>query len=284
MKLSLTFSCALLAAVIFTAESAFSDPVLNSSPVSVPDMSHESDHLADTVMAWDATMKTTNVPADTEKAHLVFYFTNVATRAGVPIPVTVLDAEPSCHCTTPELPPLPWVLPPGTNGQIAVTVDITGKYGTVVKSVRIGTDQGSRELIIQVNILPDKISEPSDAERARQMQMAKVDRQAVFKNDCASCHMKPGEDKYGKALYEDDCGICHESEHRASMVPDLHTLKVPTNNAFWRTWIAHGKPGTLMPAFSEADGGPLDDMQIATLAAYLTATIPSRGPSSAVKN
>ena len=34
------------------------------------------------------------------------------------------------------------------------------------------------------------------------------------------------------------------------MVPDLHALKTPTNVEFWRIWIAHGKPGSLMPAFS----------------------------------
>ena len=59
------------------------------------------------------------------------------------------------------------------------------------------------------------------------------------------------------------------------MVPDLHNLKTPTNDEFWRTWIAHGKAGTLMPAFATAEGGPLNDMQIATMASYLTTTIPS---------
>jgi len=50
---------------------------------------------------------------------------------------------------------------------------------------------------------------------------------------------------------------------------------VPTSIEFWQTWISHGKPGSLMPAFSTAEGGPLTDMQIASLANYLAATIPS---------
>jgi mono/diheme cytochrome c family protein len=78
------------------------------------------------------------------------------------------------------------------------------------------------------------------------------------------------------ALYNAVCAVCHEGEHRATMVPDLHMLKVPTNDQFWRIWIAHGKPGSLMPAFSNSDGGPLNDLQIASLAAYLNAAIPSR--------
>jgi hypothetical protein len=59
------------------------------------------------------------------------------------------------------------------------------------------------------------------------------------------------------------------------MVPDLHNLKVPTNDEFWRTWTAHGKPGSLMPAFATAEGGPLNDMQIASIATYLNFAIPS---------
>jgi len=35
-----------------------------------------------------------------------------------------------------------------------------------------------------------------------------------------------------------------------------------------------------MPAFSTTQGGPLDDFQIASLAAYLNATIPSKVPPS----
>jgi cytochrome c553 len=116
----------------------------------------------------------------------------------------------------------------------------------------------------------------SDADRAHGVAAAKIDRQAVFKNDCATCHVKPGEGKYGKALYDAVCAICHEAEHRATMVPDLHAIKTATNEQFWQTWIAHGKPGSFMPAFSTADGGPLSDMQIANLAAYLDSAIPSQ--------
>jgi mono/diheme cytochrome c family protein len=130
--------------------------------------------------------------------------------------------------------------------------------------------------MVKINILPPVIPTLSDADRARGVEMSKADRQAIFHGDCAACHVKPGQGKYGKLLFDADCAICHEGEHRATMVPDLHALKVPTNAEFWQTWISHGKPGTLMPAFSTIDGGPLTDMQIASLASYLAATIPSQ--------
>ena len=90
-----------------------------------------------------------------------------------------------------------------------------------------------------------------------------------------------------EALYQADCAICHEAEQRATMVPDLHNLKTATNPDFWQTWIAHGKPGSFMPAFSTADGGPLTDMQIASLTAYLSQAIPShmaRNPNKSAAN
>ena len=263
--------CALFVVGISITESSRADAVFSSKPIYAPDYSRESENLSASTFQWDSTSKTTNVPDGTANAHFIFNFTNVCGSN-----VLVLDARPSCYCTTVELPPQPWLIPPGTNGQIGVNVDLSGKYGTVFKSVTVGTDHGSCDLNVQINILPQSLKPPTDAERIRQMQIAKADRQAVFKNDCASCHETRGESRYGKALYDADCAICHEAQHRASMVPDLHALKVPTNNDFWRTWIAHGKAGSFMPAFATSDGGPLSDMQIASLVAYLDAAIPSK--------
>ena len=84
----------------------------------------------------------------------------------------------------------------------------------------------------------------------------------------------------GKRAYDAVCGICHESPKRATMVPDLHNIKTATNVDFWHTWIAHGKAGSLMPAFSNADGGTLSDMQIASLVQYLSAAFPSQQPAN----
>jgi mono/diheme cytochrome c family protein len=257
----------------FVAQDIRADAIISSKPVFVPDYSRESYPLPPGILQWDATTKSTNVPEGADSAHFVFNFTNVSGNN-----VIILDANPSCYCTTVELPSQPWLILPGTNGQIGVNVDLAGKYGDVMKSVRIGTDHGSRDLIVEISLVPPSLQPPTDAERVRQMQIAHADRQAVFKNDCATCHVEPGDGKYGKELFDADCAICHEAQHRASMVPDLHALMVPTYDDFWRTWIAHGKPGTFMPAFSTADGGPLSDMQIASLAAYLDAAIPSKVP------
>jgi mono/diheme cytochrome c family protein len=318
------FVASIVAAAIYAAQSASPNGVIASSPVYNPDMSRQNQHLPDTVLRWDAVMKTTNVPEGTLKAHLSFSFTNVnaevnrtlttnvalvvykltsdpllspheqkaapqtravtvtnlvwVTNSITEMPVVITDVHPSCGCTTAQLPHLPWTIAPGTNSQIGVTVNLAGKFGTLVKTVHVATDQGWRDLIVQITLVSQPAKRLTQADLDRQMAIAKVDRQAVFKGDCATCHMTPGQGLFGPALFKADCAICHEAEHRATMVPDLHNLKVPTNEEFWRTWIAHGKPGSLMPAFSTADGGPLDDMQIASLSAYLSEIIPSKVP------
>ena len=110
--------------------------------------------------------------------------------------------------------------------------------------------------------------------------MAKANRQAVFHSDCAVCHVKPGEGKYGKPLYSAIRANWHESNNSVSIVPNLDHIKTPTHVNFWQTWIAHGKAGSLMPAFSTADGGSLSEMQISSLAGYLNATFPSQLPAN----
>lgn len=210
---------------------------------------------------------------------------NVATvtNSATPAAVTVLNVHPSCGCTTAELPPVPWILPPGTNSLIRVNVNLAGKSGIVFKTVSVSTDKGKTDLMLRINIQPPPPAKPmSEEERARGIAAAKIDRQAVFRGECASCHLKNVQGQYGQQLFANLCAVCHEANPRATMVPDLHQLKDPTSEEFWRAWITSGKAGTLMPAFATAQGGPLNDMQIASLAVYLNVTIPSHVPPPAV--
>ena len=67
----------------------------------------------------------------------------------------------------------------------------------------------------------------------------------------------------------------------AAMVPDLKMPRSPRDLAFWQKRIAEGKPGTLMPAFAAAHGGPLTQEQADSLAVYLYQTFPRPAPSAA---
>lgn len=248
-----------------------SNAVVSTAPVYVPDTSHANEPLPDGILAWDGTLKSVDATNEQPFAEFTFSFTNLS-----PAIVTILNVHPSCGCTTAELPPVPWQIAAGSNGEIKLKVNLQGKMGMLFKQVAITTDKGMKSLMLRINILPPPpMAEMSEAQRAAGVRAAQADRQAVFKSDCASCHLKKIEGKYGQQLYESVCAVCHESAHRASMVPDLRNLPVPTSEEFWRTWITAGKAGTLMPAFATSQGGPLNDLQIASLAAYLNAIYPS---------
>jgi len=245
--------------------------MVTSKPVFVPDVSLSGQPLPDGILAWDSLMKSTDVLSGSDFAHFSFSFTNISGKD-----VTILNVHPSCGCTTAQLPPVPWTIAAGSTGEFQLKVNLAGKFGTVFKSAKVTTDQGNKDLSLRINIQPAPPIQLTEAQMLQGIAMSKADRQAVFKGDCASCHIKNISGRYGQDLFNNVCAICHMAQNRATMVPDLTKLKVPTNREFWRTWITYGKPGSLMPAFANSQGGPLTDMQIASLAAYLNAVYPSK--------
>lgn len=267
------FSTALLCAAAGT------NSTVTTAPVYVPNTSHANQPMPNGIMAWNALMQTKDATNGQDFAHFTFTFTNLSSK-----PVTILNVHPSCGCTTAELPPTPWQIDAGSNGEMKIKVNLHGKFGTLFKEVSVTTDRGMKSLMLRINILPPPpMPEMTAEQRAKALEVAKADRQAVFKGSCASCHLPDIQGKYGQQLYQALCSVCHEAKHRATMVPDLHNLKVPTNEEFWRTWITAGKAGTLMPAFATSQGGPLNGLQIASLAAYLNAICPSRVPQQPAK-
>ena len=245
-------------------------PAVASQPVAVPPPAFNGP-LPATVITWDSELKSIDAHEGDPQGHLFFSFTNVS-----PAAVVISNVHPGCGCTTAQLPSMPWTVPAGTSGTIPVSINLHGKTGTIFKNLTVTTDKGIKTLNFRVNILPVPLPQMTDADRTNNLKIAQADRQAVFRGDCAACHAKLGDGKYGKLLYDADCAICHEGEHRATMVPDLHALKVSTNTEFWKTWISHGKPATLMPGFAKSEGGPLSDMEIASLAVYLNFVIPPK--------
>ncbi len=208
-------------------------------------------------------------------ATYLFHLTNVS-----PAEVTISRVQPSCGCTTAQLPPMPWKIPAGGTGQIPVNMNVQGKSGVVMKTLTVFTDKGQKMLMLKTTILQPDPQLMTAADRERNQLLAKTDRQAVFKGDCARCHVEPVIGKVGKDLYLTACGICHETEHRATMVSDLRNLPNDTNADYWKLMITIGKEGTLMPAFGQTLGGPLSDPQIKTLVDYLVANFPAKGTNS----
>ena len=228
-----------------------------------------------TALAFDAESKDYEARVGEENAPFIFNVTNVSGGD-----VSITGVRTSCGCTVAQLPSMPWKLAPGASGPIKVAMDLRGKRGLIIKSVNIDTTAGYKSLMVRVNV-PDLAVTNNIAslamlagERQRNQVLALGDRQAVFKGDCARCHLDPARAKLGPALYFSACAICHDAISRAAMVPDLRQPRTHRNVDYWRQWINHGKPGTLMPAWAASTGGPLSLPQVDSLVDYLYQSFP----------
>lgn len=219
----------------------------------------------ESALEFDSTAKEVSVAAGAESGTVRFTLKNSGARE-----IVIQQVRTSCGCSVANLPASPWRLGPGAQGAFDIVVDVRGKTGALVKTATVDTATGFRTLSFKVTVLPPD----AGAElRGRNLELARVDRQAVFRGDCAKCHAEPAHGLSGEALYLAACAICHAPEHRASMVPDLAPFRASLSEADWRRIIAHGKEGTLMPGFAVENGGPLNATQIDSLTAYLRAHV-----------
>ena len=235
---------------------------------------------------WDSETKEYSAKVGEADAKFTFWLTNVSSSE-----VLVNGVRTSCGCTVAKLPSQPWHIAPGSNGPIEVTLNLAGKSGMIAKGVTVDTTAGIKQLTVRVNIpgaaapgsLPVQASGTmADADRLKNMQLALADRQVVFRNaECAKCHADPAKGKTdGRILYTAVCATCHNSHLRAAAVPDLRTLPHPTTAEHWRTWITYGRAGSMMPAFAESEGGPLNQQQISALVDFMVKAFTNR-PQSA---
>src|ERR1035437_655346 len=166
MKLNRMFFAAsgilFFAAGVFTAAAQLSNAV-TTAPVYVPDYTHANEPLPDGIIVWDELTKTVDATNGQDFARFTFSFTNAT-----PDNVTILTVHPSCGCTTAELPPVPWTIPTGSNGEIKLSVNLAGKSGMLFKTVTVSTDKGKKDLMLRIYVLPPPPVAPmSEEERAR---------------------------------------------------------------------------------------------------------------------
>jgi mono/diheme cytochrome c family protein len=223
-------------------------------------------------LVWDTLVKEFKAKPEDKSAEFIFWVTNTAATD-----TAINSARTSCGCTVAKLPSQPWILKPGESGSLVANMNLLGKRGIVTKTITLDTSGGAQVLLVRSDIPAGAPAMLPGLNPRQQNQMAALsDRQAIFRNDCAKCHVEPTVGRTGEKLFVTACGICHTAEHRASMVPDLSAIKTDTNADFWRTWTTFGKPGTLMAAFSKKHGGILDDAQIDSLVDYLVKAYPSQ--------
>ena len=79
-----------------------------------------------------------------------------------------------------------------------------------------------------------------------------------------------GDPDRGAQIYAQNCAVCHGPEAKGrigiNLSQDFPSINV---DAFLKQNIANGVSGTRMPAWGQANGGPLSEQEIADVAAYV---------------
>jgi mono/diheme cytochrome c family protein len=73
----------------------------------------------------------------------------------------------------------------------------------------------------------------------------------------------------GARLYADNCAVCHGPQGEGRVGARLKDFPSINPQAFVKATVAIGVPGSKMPAWSQAKGGPLTDAEIDAIAAFV---------------
>ena len=73
----------------------------------------------------------------------------------------------------------------------------------------------------------------------------------------------------GARLYADNCAVCHGPQGEGRVGARLKDFPTINPQAFVKATVASGVPGSKMPAWSKAKGGPLTDAEIDAIAAFV---------------
>jgi mono/diheme cytochrome c family protein len=87
-----------------------------------------------------------------------------------------------------------------------------------------------------------------------------------------------GDPSAGAVVFQANCAACHGRQAQGKFGwPLAKTWPGNQPEAYIRTVVAEGIPGSVMPAWSQDQGGPLSTMQIADVAAYILTLEPVEG-------
>jgi len=215
-------------------------------------------------LQWDKQYQEVIVSNTNYEARFTFVYTNQGNSS-----ITVRNISTSCGCTTIVGPATPFTILPGQTGYVEVVTDIYGKEGELHKLLVLDTTEGFNVLSASVIIKKELSSVANTNYHSAPASDKKPDGYAIFKGECVKCHVTPAVGKTGSELYNLACGICHNTNRRATMVPDLKETSRKHDLEWWRAWIIYGKTNSLMPGFSKVSGGPLDEGQIESLLEFV---------------
>ncbi|MCS7154341.1 MAG: DUF1573 domain-containing protein [Bacteroidota bacterium] len=188
----------------------------------------------------------------------------------------IRDLRSSCGCTAVVLNKTEFA--PGEVGHLEVRLDTEGKLGFIQKTVSVFTNDPERYLSTLV-VEAEIIEHPPVGGSAQPMRpMGAGMHGSIFEGTCRTCHADPAEGRLGRELYAAVCQMCHGpagfDDGKPHPGPKLVVeLLRQRTDAQLRAMIARGTPDErkrlMMPGFARSEGGPLSELQIRSLVAYL---------------
>jgi cytochrome c5 len=179
-------------------------------------------------------------------------------------PLEIIAMNPSCGCTMGVADPK--TVPPGGSGALAVSYDPSGQSGDVRKSLTVVTNDPVHPntiLTIRAKVIADEPA-PQPGGHPR------FTGQSLLMGTCAGCHAAPAQGKTGGPLWDAVCAMCHGKTGEG-----LGAFVLSHDDAALTQAITYGTVNPKMPGFSTLMGGPLDDAQVASLAALLRQRAPT---------
>ncbi len=146
-------------------------------------------------------------------------------------------------------------LKPGQKGEIKVTVDLRGKFGAIVKTIQVITNDPLRRrtnLLMKMRV--------KDLIHAR-----KYEADEIFKAPCRGCHVERGNSQKKFSLFMSDCIMCHNEGRSALPVSGMQAKAREEIEKALREGIRK----TSMPGWDAKHGGPLTDEEIRGLVDYI---------------
>jgi len=146
-------------------------------------------------------------------------------------------------------------LKPGEKGKIRVDVNIRGKFGQIMKTIQVVTnDPERRQTTLSVKMLVKDL-----------IHMKKYKAAEIFSSACRGCHVDRGRGRKGFDLFINDCMMCHITAKSAS---PLAALRAKNKEDVERA-IRGGVGKTSMPGWDARHGGPLSEDEIRGLIDYI---------------
>jgi len=84
-----------------------------------------------------------------------------------------------------------------------------------------------------------------------------------------SAHEGPGDPVRGGELYVENCAVCHGVDGKGRIGAGLDSFPGIEAQTALETIIAEGVAGSVMPAWGQANGGPLPEQDIHDIASYI---------------